>query len=346
MNTLTPVPHLEFNNSIIEHYNVEENAGRLKLSNRMLQAFDLVTFANLGYPHRISDIQELWRFHDVMQETRFVKILNQRFSQGMPKHLFDLFKDLIFNINAFGHALPKPSNHILNAGQNSALQSMFHKLILDSLITSFDLKNCHILELGPGCGYHVLANALSGRKMTLIDSSQAFSIYQNTLFEFCAQANNSKYVLPERIHWFDAADSYKEFKGINLVVANHMLGEMHNFALRTIVAKLSLMWRESKEQAILVAESLGGGSIQANEQVIRTFQEFGFNAYHFEDIFVFVFTQGEPLDFTAKVEQMRQLMSNTTSDVISTNEVLQHVLYHYDVKTADETFCELIRITV
>ena len=57
--------------NIVEKYNQAERAGRATVSNRAIESFSLEVFNAVGYPCRIDDESELWRYHDVMQEGRF-----------------------------------------------------------------------------------------------------------------------------------------------------------------------------------------------------------------------------------------------------------------------------------
>ena len=61
--------------NIVENYNQAERAGRATVSNRVIEAFSLEVFETLGYPCRIDSESELWRYHDVMQEGRFIQNL-------------------------------------------------------------------------------------------------------------------------------------------------------------------------------------------------------------------------------------------------------------------------------
>ena len=52
-------------------YDDAERTARKELSNRIVEAFQPVTFGGFGYPVRVDDIEELWKYVDVMQERRF-----------------------------------------------------------------------------------------------------------------------------------------------------------------------------------------------------------------------------------------------------------------------------------
>ena len=52
-------------------YDAREAAACRELSNRVVEAFRPVTFGGFGYPVHVDDVEELWKYVDVMQENRF-----------------------------------------------------------------------------------------------------------------------------------------------------------------------------------------------------------------------------------------------------------------------------------
>ena len=61
--------------NLVDEYNQAERAGRATVSNRAIESFSLEVFNTLGYPCRIDDESELWRYHDVMNEGGFKETL-------------------------------------------------------------------------------------------------------------------------------------------------------------------------------------------------------------------------------------------------------------------------------
>ena len=51
-------------------YDREEDKGRALLSNRVIEAFQPQVFNAAGYPVHVASEDELWRYIDVMHETR------------------------------------------------------------------------------------------------------------------------------------------------------------------------------------------------------------------------------------------------------------------------------------
>ena len=74
--------------NIVDKYNQAERAGRATVPNRTIESFSLEVFNTLGYPCRIDDESELWRYHDVMQEGRFKE--NLRLIGKYSEYDFDL----------------------------------------------------------------------------------------------------------------------------------------------------------------------------------------------------------------------------------------------------------------
>ncbi|NBR37673.1 MAG: hypothetical protein EBT80_10100, partial [Chitinophagales bacterium] len=60
---------------LVASYDSAERRALAHLPNRAIQAFGAVTFASVGYPFRVHDQRELWRYIDVMHEGRFERNL-------------------------------------------------------------------------------------------------------------------------------------------------------------------------------------------------------------------------------------------------------------------------------
>jgi hypothetical protein len=54
----------------VETYDAAESAAAEAYPNRILQAFYPEMFAAVGYPGRVGSVHQLWRYIDVMHETR------------------------------------------------------------------------------------------------------------------------------------------------------------------------------------------------------------------------------------------------------------------------------------
>ena len=105
--------------NIVEKYNQAERAGRATVSNRAIESFSLEVFNTLGYPCRIDDESELWRYHDVMQEVRFKE--NLQMIGSYSGHDFDLVTKTAKQILSFSERhLP-----IRNSGKHALVSSKY-----------------------------------------------------------------------------------------------------------------------------------------------------------------------------------------------------------------------------
>ena len=75
----------------VDTYDKAENVAAERYPNRILQAFYPEMFATLGYPARVKRNDQLWRYIDVMHETRTHFNL-EYLLHGMTPEEFELFK--------------------------------------------------------------------------------------------------------------------------------------------------------------------------------------------------------------------------------------------------------------
>src|SRR5258708_13049038 len=72
-------------------YDAAESAAADGYSNRIVQAFYPEMFATLGYPSRVTRRDQLWRYVDVMHETRTRYNIDELL-KGLTSEEFELFK--------------------------------------------------------------------------------------------------------------------------------------------------------------------------------------------------------------------------------------------------------------
>ena len=314
----------------IELYNSLELEGRRLLSNRQIQAFSPVTFSDGGYPTRCSSDQELWKFHDTMQEGRFSLWLHRDFPGGLEEKLYKLWTLALESINCFGKSLASPRK--LNAGQNSLVLSLGN---FSRLKTIFDSLNVRIspFELGPGCGYLQLLFGIDGVKTRSVDITQAYFIYQSRLFSFCeAEFDRNRYQFqrPQQIFWWDIArDPTKILRDTNVLVANHMLNEMHPHSLRFILSKLADAWHGDSNSRFVYAEMLGGGKYGDEAEINGVFNSFGFSGLKLSNRFYFWTLGG--------VDWLRSVLTETQTPKKASNLVpLEQVKTELDALNSEQ----------
>ena len=324
-------------------YEIEKNQGISKLSNRCIQSFDLSAFSKVGYPHSITSISDLWRFHDVMQENRLDSILANKFSNGIPEIYLQHLLTLCRFLNEFRCYIPTPSDVKLNVGQNSALISLFNLIILDCVMEKFDINNKKsVLEIGPGCGYLSLLNIIKGRGSYLLEASQAFYLYQHHLLSYYTKLNPLHSIFFKHHYWWEAADLNKPLPAVNIIIANHMLAEMHPYALRIVLTKFVNSLESSNHDGILIAEGLGSNVANSHDDVVRTLQEFGFKVYPFESAcWLFIHSKKSDEELGKQFSEFTALLSSTENNV--TAKSVREQLYEIDsTKNPDELFWDFI----
>jgi len=331
---------------LIEAYEIAKKRGCRNLSNMSLQAFDLSAFAKVGYPHFVNSENDLWRFHDVMQEKRINSIFTEKFHDGIPIIYCEIFLKVIKIIKRFGESIKKPIRVRLNAGQNCALISVYNLFVIDCVISAFDLSETDpILEVGPGSGYLSLLNIMRGRSVHLIEASQGFYLYQNYLFNFYNKLHPAGKNYHEHYYWWDAADINKLLPKTRIVVANHMLAEMHNYALRIILAKLVNASKDSLQDCFLIAEGLGSNVVNRHEDVFQTIQDFGFNTYPFgKNCWLFIFSLKNKDELKNNLNRFEFLLEGGHNKVPITD--VKKLLFNIDNTTnPDELVYDFIRLT-
>ena len=76
----------------VEEYNRKESAAVDALPNRVVEMVSPVMFSSEGYPTRVRNDSELWKYLDVMHETRFERDFATLFGGGMTEQEFALLQ--------------------------------------------------------------------------------------------------------------------------------------------------------------------------------------------------------------------------------------------------------------
>ena len=243
--------------NIVEQYNQAERAGRATVSNRAIESFSLELWNTLGYPCRIDDESELWRYHDVMQEGRFKE--NLRLIGKYSEHEFDLVTKTANQILGFSERhLP-----IRNSGKHALTRSLYqYQLLMKHRPHGRPLR---ILEIGPGSGYLGMLLANDGHQYFAMDAAQAFYLYQKKIwsdiygadyFDYSESSSRPDTTKATHIPWWQFANLSIPIPDVDFVTINHALAEMHPQAVKTIFARLYSAWGDTDKKLVL-AESLG-----------------------------------------------------------------------------------------
>ena len=263
--------------NLVEKYNRAEREGRSTVPNRAIEAFGLEVFGTLGYPFKINDVSELWRYHDVMQEGRFEA--NLRLISDYTDHEFELLTKTARQILSFSERhFP-----IRNSGKHALTRSLYqYQLIMKNRPHGGPLK---ILEIGPGSGYLGLLLANDGHQYFSMDAAQAFYLYQKKLwsdiygddyFDYSESNSVTKSAKVVHIPWWRFANLSIPLPEVDIVTINHALTEMHENAVKTIFTRLYEMWGDD-DKKILIAENLGYDYFKRKDTMFANIQSLGFS---------------------------------------------------------------------
>ncbi len=262
--------------NLVEKYNQAEREGRSTVSNRAIEAFSLELWNTIGYPFKINNESELWRYHDVMQEGRFES--NLRLISNFTDHEFELLTKTAKQILGFSERhFP-----IRNSGKHALTRSLYqYQLIMKNKPHDGPLK---ILEIGPGCGYLGMLLANDGHEYYAMDAAQAFYLYQKKLwsdvcgagyFDYSEASSRPENARITHIPWWQFANLSIPLPNIDIVTINHALAEMHENAVQTIFARLYTMWGDD-DKKIVIAESLGYDYFNRRNVMYSNIRSLGF----------------------------------------------------------------------
>ena len=263
--------------NIVDKYNQAEREGRSTVSNRVIEAFGLEVFGTLGYPFKVNDESELWRYHDVMQEGRFEA--NLRLISDYTDHEFELLTKTAKQILGFSERhFP-----IRNSGKHALTRSLYqYQLIMKNRPHGGQLK---ILEIGPGSGYLGLLLANDGHQYFAMDAAQAFFLYQKKLwsdvygadyFDYSESSSIPAHAKVTHIPWWRFANLSIPLPEVDIVTVNHALAEMHENAVKTIFARLYTMWGDD-DKKIVIAEKLGYDYFKRKDTMFANIRSLGFS---------------------------------------------------------------------
>ena len=262
--------------NIVDKYNQAERAGRATVPNRTIESFSLEVFNATGYPCRIDDESELWRYHDVMQEGRFKQ--NLRLIGSYSEHDFDLVTRSAKQILGFSERhLP-----IRNSGKHALTRSLYqYQLLMKNRPHDGPLR---ILEIGPGSGYLGMLLANDGHQYFAMDAAQAFYLYQKKLwsdiygadyFDYSESTSRPDSAKVTHIPWWQFANFSIPIPDVDVVTINHALAEMHPQAVKTIFARLYSAWGDTDKKLVL-AESMGYDYFNRNQAIYNVIRNKNF----------------------------------------------------------------------
>ncbi|MDB4805118.1 class I SAM-dependent methyltransferase [bacterium] len=272
----------------VKDYNQAEQECMAMLPVRVIQAFQPITFREIGYPVHIRRESELFKYVDVMHEQRFENDFQNLFGGGLRVEEFELLKRVTewicrFSESRFG------KKAIARGSVLRALNVMRHIKYVHGD------KRPTVFEIGPGCGYLGAMLILEGYPYAGTDISQAFYLYQNHFWNFItdgkvtelAEHGNNTEALAEvspksalHIPWwkFFDANFLKKLPSFDIITCNHVLCEMHPESLGY---NLRIAHDVLKSNGTFLFEGWGLEKVNLNiESVTSRFHQFGFSLIH------------------------------------------------------------------
>lgn len=289
---------------IVANYDMAERQALESLPNRAIQAFGAVTFASIGYPFRVHNQGELWRYIDVMHEGRFEQNLSllKRVSSEELQLAAWLAKGT-FDYSRINFAR-------LFTGRHCLTRSLFQLRGIHRM--RMERPGNKVLELGPGSGYLSLLMAKTGYVVDTVEVAQAFALHQSLFFNYFLpddsrvihqQDERTFDLQPARIRqipwWSYANDSQPSFD-YDLITANHALAEFQPDGLSYLLRRFGQQHNERFGRSpVILAESLGA-RVRPWEAVIKQFHEHGWT--HELDGYFYIF-RFQPERATQQLEE-------------------------------------------
>ena len=212
----------------IKNYQLEEKKNKFDISLRKIEAFQPSTFNRIGYQTDINDYRDLWKFSDVMQENRFADNVKFGLNNLITKKDYFLTDKLFSFFLKYTKSLGK-----VNLPINSLSRSLISLRFINN---NFD-KNIKILELGPGSGLLGMLLLKDGYSYDSYEVTKSFYIYQKITYFFFSKYFKIKYKT-KNFEWYSIIKNPEILKKYDLIIANHMLNEMHPNSLNFILLNL------------------------------------------------------------------------------------------------------------
>lgn len=266
----------------VSEYDQAEQLAIAELPNRIIEAFQPITFAATGYPSRIRHEMEMVKFIDVMHEGRFESEFEQLFG-SLTSDEFDVLRQIATKVLRMCE---------IRFGRRHVPRSSLLRMINVSRHIRYvgGGRRLRILEIGPGCGYLGALLMAEGHKYVGTDVSQAFYLLQNHLWMYlsegrlnervrCSQEGRSAEA-SQSVHvpWWDFVRWRPESApSMDIVTCNHALSEMHPLSLAFVLTMARACLRDDgKSPKALVFEGWGSSRLNSHAAVAEALYRAGF----------------------------------------------------------------------
>ena len=274
----------------VEAYDAAECVAADRYCNRIVQAFYPEMFATLGYPSRVKSVDQLWRYIDVMHETRTLHNI-EYLLRGLTTEEFGLFKRVTRMVDEFAQR-----QFGFRAHPTAALLRAIHVLRLIKIVTGNERPT--VLEVGPGCGYLGMLLVMEGYPYVGTDVVQAFYLYQSHMLSLAA--TNFRELAGEEgdilsleqpkpgtaihIPWWKwvtlTPEKVKLSAGI--MTSNHVMCEMHQSSMAYMAVIGNRILSNHLGGGKFIFENWGYDLLHSKESVANKFAEHGLRLCHDE----------------------------------------------------------------
>lgn len=278
----------------IELYRSAQAAALAKLSNRVAQVYTPAVFVNTGYPVTVETPDELVKFADVMQETRFIHTVDYMLFGGVSDDELALLREAagiaVAALKAVGAAPIIP--------WNTLARSLLNYRHLAFAIPA----GARVFELGPGSGYLGLLLTLTGFKHASVDVTEGFYLWQRALYRqgggerFIDLAEPGAPALSNEL--WDAYDSIhlpwwkyhsntpeRDALRFDVVTCNHMLAEMSPASLHYLFEYCKSSRMDNKEGPVFIFESFGYDLVNIPQWYVNSrFYQYGYGLCHHDSL--------------------------------------------------------------
>jgi hypothetical protein len=274
----------------VSTYDTAEAAAADRFSNRIVQAFYPEMFQTLGYPMRVKRDGQLWRYIDVMHETRTRHNIDYLL-QGMTEEEFELYKRVVKIVDE--HAR---KNFDMRAHPTAALLRAIHVLRLIKIVTGDGRPT--VLEVGPGSGYLAMLLVMEGYPYIGTEVVQAFYFYQNHMLSQVAThlrelvAEDGDILTVEQpkpgtaihIPWWKWITLSPEKINLSagIMTSNHVMCEMHPSSMAYMAVVGRQMLSRHPGGGRFVFENWGYDLLHSPKVVADKFAEHGLIVCHDE----------------------------------------------------------------
>ena len=275
----------------VETYDAAESAAAEPYPNRILQAFYPEMFAAVGYPGRVGSVRQLWRYIDVMHETR-TEFNTEHLLRGLTAEEFELFKRVTRLVDE--HTTRQFG---FRAHPTAALLRAIHVLRLIKIVTGRARPT--VLEVGPGCGYLAMLLIMEGFPYVGTDVVQAFYLYQHQMLslvtkdlrELVVDNHNILSVdQPEpgtaiHIPWWKWVTLTPERISLSagIMTSNHVLCEMHPSSMAYLAVVGRKILSNHPGGGTVVFDNWGYDLLHSHQTVAKKFADNGLHVCHDED---------------------------------------------------------------